>query len=118
MSTIFAIDLGKFKSQIRRGGSVACFYKASDATHSYRTLPTTPAAMHDLIVEVQPDRLVIEVGAAAGWVKDLCEALEVKVQVANPNGEAWRWKNIKRKTDKDDALKLAQLSAMGHPPTS
>jgi len=61
--------------------------------------------------------VVIEVGAAAGWVKDLCEALQVEVAVANPNGEAWRWKNIKRKTDKDDALKLAQLSAMGQLPT-
>jgi transposase len=113
MSLIVAIDLGKFKS-------VACLYQATDGTHEFRTIPTTPAAMHDLIVdgsEVEPCRVVIEVGAAAGWVQDLCEALGIQIQVANPNNEAWLWKNVKRKTDKDDALKLAQLSAMGQLPT-
>ena len=110
MTTILAIDLGKFKS-------VACTYHSSDGQHTFQTLATQPAAMHDLIVAVEPARVVIEVGSASGWVKDLCEALKVPVQVANPNSEAWRWKNVKRKTDKDDALKLAQLSAMGQLPT-
>ncbi len=41
----------------------------------------------------------------------------LQIQVANPNHEAWRWKNVKRKTDKDDALELAQLSAMNQLPT-
>jgi hypothetical protein len=27
-----------------------------------------------------------------------------------PNCEAWKWKNVKRKTDRDDALKLARLT--------
>ncbi len=40
----------------------------------------------------------------------MCEALNLQVKVANPNHEAWHWKNIKRKTDKDDALKLAQMT--------
>jgi len=109
-STILAIDLGKFKS-------VACVYTAQTGEHTFGTIPTTPAAMHDLIVDVQPDRVVIEVGPAAGWVKDLCEALAIPIQIANPNTEAWKWKNVKRKTDKDDALKMAQLSAMGQLPT-
>jgi transposase len=34
------------------------------------------------------------------------------VLVCNPNQEAWKWKNVKRKTDKDDALKLAKLAAL------
>lgn len=38
------------------------------------------------------------------------------MQVANPN-HGWQWKNVKRKTDKNDALKLAQLSAMDQRPT-
>ena len=33
-------------------------------------------------------RLLIEVGSQAGWVKDLAEALDIEVQVANPNHEA------------------------------
>lgn len=110
MSTILAIDLGKFKS-------VACIYQVEDGTHRFQTLATTPAAVHDLVVSVGPQRVVIEVGPAAGWVKDLCEALGVTIQIANSNHEAWRWKNVKRKTDKDDALKLAQLSAMNQLPT-
>jgi len=107
---ILAIDLGKFKS-------VACLYDAASAEHAFETLATRPQAVHDLIVAKRPDRVVIEVGAAAGWVSDLCQALEAPVEVANPNHDAWRWKHVKRKTDKDDALKLAQLSAMGQLPT-
>jgi transposase len=110
MTRILAIDLGKFKS-------VACDYDTQTQTHTFTTLRTTPAAVHDLIVERSPDRVVIEVGSQAGWVKDLCEALGVGVEVANPNHEPWRWQHVKRKTDKDDALKLAQLSAWGRLPT-
>jgi transposase len=106
---ILAIDLGKFKS-------VACAY-ASEAQHTFRTLPTKPQELHDVLVELQPARVVIEVGPAAGWVRDLCESLGVPTQIANPNHEGWRWKNVKRKTDKDDALKLARLSAMDQLPT-
>jgi len=107
---ILAIDLGKFKS-------VACDYDRRNQMHSFTTIATRPQAMHGLIVERGPDAVVIEVGSAAGWVKDLCESLGVAVLVANPNHEAWRWKNVKRKTDRDDALKLAQLCAMDQLPT-
>jgi len=59
---------------------------------------------------------VIEIGSQAGWVCDLAEALTIEIQVANTNHDAWRWKNTKRKTDRDDALKLARLSAMDQLP--
>ena len=64
---------------------------------------------------VQPDRVVIEVGSAAGWVKDLCETLAVAIEVANPQYEAWRWKGVKRKTDKDDAPKKIPSRSAWHP---
>jgi len=35
----------------------------------------------------------------------------VAVQVANANHEGWRWRNVKRKSDRLDAWKLARLSA-------
>jgi transposase len=111
--TILAIDLGKFKS-------VACIFNAttpgSDKAR-FRTLPTTPAAVHDLMVSSSPGRVVIEVCTSAGWVADLAEALGIDVQVANPNTEGWRWNHVKRKTDRDDALKLAKLSAAAQLPT-
>jgi len=107
---ILAIDLGKFKS-------VACVFEASTGEHAFTTIPTVAANVHDLLTQHQPDRVVIEIGPSAGWIKDLAQAMGLTVQVANPNHDAWRWKNVKRKTDKDDALKLAQLSAMNQLPT-
>ena len=53
---ILAIDLGKFKS-------VACDFDSTTTEHEFTTLPTRPAAMHDLLVEREPDRVVIEIGS-------------------------------------------------------
>lgn len=106
---ILAIDLGKYKS-------VACDFDSVTQAHAFTKVRTRPQTLHDLIVARQPDRVVIEVGNQAGWVKDLCESLGIAIQVANPNHEGWRWKNVKRKTDREDALKLAKLSAVGQLP--
>ena len=107
---ILAIDLGKFKS-------AACVYESSTGEHSFTTVRTKPGEIHDLLTTHRPHRAVVEIGAAAGWVHDMTLSMGFEIQVANPNHEAWRWKNVKRKTDKDDALKLAQLSAMNQLPT-
>ncbi|MGH7536945.1 MAG: IS110 family transposase, partial [Gemmatimonadales bacterium] len=114
---IVAIDLGK-------GKSVACVYsrtaesimRGTAADRRFVTLPTRPREVHDLIAAEAPDRVVIEIGPPAGWVCDLCRKMGVQVQVANPNHEAWRWKNVKKKTDRDDAEKLARLSESGDLP--
>src|SRR5205814_3233469 len=81
------------------------------------------AAIHDLLVARQTDDpadtlLVIETCDVAGWVHDLAAALGMRVAVANPAHEAWRWTRVKRKTDKDDALKLAKLTVLGQLPTA
>ena len=84
-----------------------------DGTHEFRKVASTPTAMHDeLLTRREVDRVVIEVSGQAGWVADLCRALGIVVQVANANGQAWRWRNVKDKSDRQDALKLAKLSAM------
>ena len=107
---ILAIDLGKFQSQ-------ACFFNSQDASHRFERVATSPAALHDLFLDNEIDRLVIEVSHLAGWVVDLAGALGISdVQVANANHEAWRWKNVRNKSDKQDALKLARLSAMNQLP--
>jgi len=103
--TILAIDLGKFHSQ-------ACVYRVADGSHEFQRLATTPAAMHDLLVGRAADRVVIEAGAQAGWVADLCRSLGLPLLVANANGEAWRWRSVKNKSDREDALKLARLCVM------
>ena len=60
--------------------------------------------------------VVIEACSLAGWVHDLCAELGVPCQVANTAAEAWKYKHAKRKTDRDDALRLAQLEALGQLP--
>ena len=106
---ILAIDLGKYKS-------VFCMYETTTNKHGFGTVKTVPQQMHDLFSEKDPDRIVFEIGTAAGWITDIAKALGKEVEVANTTHDAWRWKNIKRKTDRDDALKLAQLSAMSQLP--
>lgn len=103
--TILAIDLGKFHSQ-------ACWFRVADGSHEFKRVASTPAAMHDLLVDRPVDRVVIEAGAQAGWVADLCRSLGLPLLVANANGEAWRWRSVKNKSDREDALKLARLSVM------
>ncbi len=102
---ILAIDLGKAKS-------VACWYEADNAAHEFRTVPTRPGDFHTLLTDRPVDRVVIEICDAAGWIVDLCRTLAIPIQVANTNQAAWRWKNVKNKCDREDAVKLARLSAM------
>jgi transposase len=106
---ILAMDLGKYNT-------VICLYNAASGKHKFAKIKTTPQLIHDLLAEHSPDRVVFEICSAAGWVYDICSALKLDSQVANPNTQAWRWKNVKNKNDKKDALKLAQLSAMNQLP--
>ena len=108
---ILALDLGKNKS-------VACILDTESSKASYRRIRTVPFDLTILINDVEPDRVVFEVGTSAGWVHDIMAGSGIKdIQVANPNHEGWRWRNVKRKTDRLDALKLAQLSVMDQLPT-
>jgi transposase len=107
---IVAIDLGKSKS-------VYCVYQTETQRSRFGKTATLPERIHDLLVEVHPDRVVLESGPSAGWVHDLSVRLGFETQVANTNHEAWKWRKTKRKTDKDDALKIAKMSAMNEFPT-
>ncbi|HYN82120.1 MAG TPA: IS110 family transposase [Gemmatimonadaceae bacterium] len=55
---------------------------------------------------------MIEICPLAGWICELVRTLGIEIQVASTAHDAWRWKNVKRKNDRQDALKLAQLSVM------
>ena len=106
---IVALDLGKFKT-------VSCCYDSQSAEASYEKIKTAPFVLHQLIARLCPDRVVFEVGPMAGWVHDVASSFGIDVQVANANHEGWRWRNVKRKSDRLDALKLARLSAMDQLP--
>lgn len=106
---ILAMDLGKRKT-------VSCIYDSAAGEHTFGKVFTRPQAIHDLLVESEPDRVVFEICPAAGWIYDICRSLGLEAQVANPSTEGWRWKNVKKKNDRTDALKLARLSAGGDLP--
>ena len=106
MTRILAIDLGKFKS-------VTCLLNTSSNETEFWTMSTDREYLLKVLRYYHPDLVVIESCGLAGWVHDVCTAEGYKVLVCNPNQEAWKWKHIKRKTDRDDALKLAKLAALG-----
>jgi transposase len=103
---ILAIDLGKFKS-------VACVFDTQTQQTEYHTVASTAGYLRSFLATQGADQVVFEACSLAGWVHDLCQELGLQTLVCNPNQEAWKWKNVKRKTDKDDALKLARLAALG-----
>jgi transposase len=79
---------------------------------------TGQVGMHDdalrkLLARTQPELVVMEIGPLAARVHDLAVAAGVRVRVADTTQDAWRWKNVKRKTDTDDAQKLVRLAALG-----
>jgi transposase len=96
--------------------SVACDYASESGEHVFETCRTVPEALEEMIVRRRPDRVVIEVCPSAGWISDLTARLEIELQVANPSHQGWRWRSVKKKTDRIDALKLAQLSAVNQLP--
>ena len=107
---ILALDLGKYKT-------VFCNYNPTNGEHEFGKVRTTPQEIHDLIVEKEPQKIVLEVCHIAGWIVDIAKALGIETEVANTSHEAWRWKNVKKKNDREDAIKLAKLSAMNQLPT-
>jgi transposase len=69
--------------------------------------------MGTLLEEFEADLVVMEACGPSGWIHDLCRERGKQTVVCSTNEEAWQWKNVKRKTDKDDALKLARLVLLG-----
>jgi hypothetical protein len=83
--------------------------------HAFATMETTREALKAWVVthtgeEAARTLVAFEACDAAGWVYDLLAPLGVARAVVNCNDERWRWRKVKRKTDRDDALKLARLT--------
>ena len=76
--TILAIDLAKAKS-------LFCWHDVVKGTHRIRQVPSTPDAFHDALLRQRVERVIIEVCDMAGWIKDLCESLQLPLQIANGN---------------------------------
>src|SRR5262249_53731904 len=109
-STILAIDLGKYKS-------VGCVHDESTGEFRFTSFETTRTELRRLLGKEQPAVVIIEACLLAGWVHDLCVELDSRCLVANTASEAWKVKHLKRKTDKDEPQRLAQLYLLGQLPT-
>ena len=103
---ILGIDLGKYNF-------VACLFDTQTQDTLFVSFKSFDSELKALLSETQPDQVVVEACAITGWVHDLCKAQGFKIIVADPSQDAWNWKHVKRKTDKDDALKPTKLAALG-----
>lgn len=103
---ILALDLGKSKT-------VACDFQTDGGAHSFRTMGSRPSEIHDAIAEMAPDRVVFEICTDAGWVADICRAMDVEFHAVNPATLARSYHRRRAKSDRQDALDLAKASAMG-----
>jgi transposase len=102
---ILAIDLGKYNS-------MCCFFDTRTQKPVFTSYPTTRPAITTLLGLKPVDLVVMEACGPSGWISDLCHELGIKTLVCSTNEEAWQWKNVKRKTDKDDALRLARMTML------
>ena len=106
--TILALDLGKYKS-------VACL-SHSALDNRFTRLATSRDELVRVIDKHRPAVVLLEACLLAGWVCDLCPERGVRCLVANTASEAWKFKHLKRKTDRDDALRLAEIYRLGQFP--
>jgi len=102
---ILAIDLGQDKS-------VFCDFDSQTGEYELGAFTMELKRLRAVLSRRRPDRIVVEICPLAASVHDLGLELGIDVEVADTTQDAWKWKNVKRKTDRDDAIKLARLSAL------
>ena len=100
---IIALDLGKFNSMV-------CFFNASKKEQRTQMVKSERGYLKTVLTQHPCDLVVMEACSTSGWVHDLCQELGLPTLVCSTHEDAWRWRNVKRKTDKDDAIKLARLA--------
>ena len=102
---ILALDLGKFNT-------MCCFFDSKTRKYEFHNATTDRHYLQTIFKSRKVDLVVMEACGPSGWINDLAVSMGLKTLVCSTNEEAWRWANVKRKTDKDDALKLARMAAM------
>ena len=109
---ILSLDLGKFNT-------VACLYDTETQKYRFETIATKRSHVKSMLNDplgpfgdIKPDLVVMEACGPSGWINHVCVSAGFQTIVCSTNDEAWSWKNTKRKTDRDDALKLAKMASM------
>jgi len=102
---ILALDLGKFNT-------MCCFFDTKTRKHTFHNAATERSYLETILKKHKIDLVVMEACGPSGWINDLAMSHGFKTLVCSTNEDAWKWSNVKRKTDKDDALKLARMASM------
>jgi transposase len=102
---ILALDLGMFNTK-------CCFFDSKTRKRTFLNATTDRHYLTTVFKKHKVDLVVMEACGPSGWINDLADSLGLKTLVCSTNENAWKWSNVKRKTDKDDALKLARMAAM------
>jgi transposase len=102
---ILALDLGKFNT-------MCCFFDTETRTPRFLNALTDREYLKKVFQSRSIDLVVMEACGPSGWIHDLAVELGLKTLVCSTNEDAWKWSNVKRKTDRDDALKLARMASM------
>ena len=111
---ILSFDLSRL-----HGISVWCRYnddvvRQGGGGISFGQVVTKVEALQAAITSYRPDVVVIESCGISAHLHDALQGFAgSRLVVANINAESFRWRNLNRKTDKDDALRLAKLMASG-----
>ena len=103
---ILALDFGKFNT-------MCCFFDTDSRKYHFLNAITDRNCLEMVSKRHSINLLVMEACGPTGWIHDLAVSLNLKTLVCSTNEEAWKWSNVKRKTDRNGALKLARLVAMG-----
>lgn len=100
--SILAIDLGQSKSVF--------VFRSDEGQERFGSFNTRSDELRNLLTKHRPSRVVVEICPLAAMVHDLAAELGIGTLVADTTQDAWTWRNVKRKTDRDDALKLLRLA--------
>lgn len=107
-NVILVIDLARYNSVVR-------WYNSEPHAAEFRTVHATPEELRQALTPRLVSSVVFEASSQAGSVHDLCEEVRLPTTDASTTGEAWHWKRVKRKTDRDNALKIAPRVHSGWP---
>jgi transposase len=103
---ILGIDLGTSSTK-----SAATLLNSETGELQRTSFPTVIEEFIKIFELLTPDMVVVEPTPSTGLIVDLCQALSLKILVANTRDGAWLNRNSK--TDKRDADLLARLAASG-----
>jgi hypothetical protein len=89
---MLALDLGKFNT-------MCCCFDTATRKYRFLTAKTDPTYLTPVFKSEKIDLVVMEACRPSGWINDLAQSLGLKTFVSSTNEQAWRWANVKRKTD-------------------